>query len=485
MIRRFVRDGVTYGLASLLSRGVHFLILPFLTRALSPDEYGLLDYIAVLGSIVAVVVPLEVTQGVARYVPECRQDPVGRQGYASTSLWFTVFTYGILLLASVTFRERLAMTLFESNDYANLIILAAMSFGVVGTVYLLQNQLRWELRAKESGVLSLVSALLYSVLAVYLVVVANKGVGGVLGAQIAGGVLTSMLGLYFTRTSYAAHIDFGKLRQMLEYSVPLVPSSIGVFLALYIDRIAIKELLSLTDLGVYGVGYRVASIVPALMYGVQGALTPLIFTNYKQPETPYQLARIFRTFNFGALMLFIGLSSFAGVLISIFASVEYFAAAQVLPMLVLANLFSQMYIFAPGLSIAKKTGIIAVLNVSAAVVNMGLNLILIPRMGIAGAALATCVASAWVFVVHMFLSQRHYPVPHKWAGIVVGYLISVAYVIPIQLVEFNSMVYELALKATLISCIAFVLVKLGLIEPSELRELRRRFSRVSKTGHNG
>jgi O-antigen/teichoic acid export membrane protein len=73
--------------------------------------------------------------------------------------------------------------------------------------------------------------------------------------------------------------------------------------------------------------------------------------------------------------------------------------------------------FAPGLGLAKRTRTIAVLNVAAAVLNTALNFLLIPRLGLMGAAVATLIGSIFTAVAYVILGSRHYRVPHAWPGL--------------------------------------------------------------------
>ena len=79
-----------------------------------------------------------------------------------------------------------------------------------------------------------------------------------------------------------------------------------------------------------------------------------------------------------------------------------------------AALLSQMYIFAPGAWISKKTWCISAVNIGAAAVNVGLTWLLIPRLGLPGAAWAVLGAAVVSFSLSMVVSQHFYPVPHRW-----------------------------------------------------------------------
>src|SRR5690606_13112265 len=104
--------------------------------------------------------------------------------------------------------------------------------------------------------------------------------------------------------------------------------------------------------------------------------------------------RLFATFS---MALYVFIACFAPYIVSVMAGKDYAPAVSVVPFLALAALFANMYIFAPGLGIAKKTGMIAGINIICAVLNAILNYALIPHLGIVGAAVATLFASFCAF----------------------------------------------------------------------------------------
>jgi O-antigen/teichoic acid export membrane protein len=237
---------------------------------------------------------------------------------------------------------------------------------------------------------------------------------------------------------------------------------------LYIDRLAINALMSIGDVGLFGVGYRVASIITLLMAGFQGALLPLVYHRYQDASTPAELARIFRYFTAAALLLTAGLSMFAREALAVLSTPDYYAAWAVIPLLVPAAILSNMVIFAPGLGIAKKTGLIAAINIAGATINTLLNLALIPLLGIQGAALATFISAAIIFIVYLRYSQRLYPVPHRWPQLGLAALLTIAAVFVGVQFDYSSW-GNIAVKLLLGVALAASFLWLGLARLKDLR----------------
>lgn len=470
MLRQLLRDSVIYGVAGILARATLLILLPVYTRFLSPAEIGALDLLAILVSFANVIVALEVAQGFARYYAE-ELDEQKRRSYAATAFWFTAAAYAVFAAAGLVLAPVIAQVLLGSSAYVLSVRLALLVSWLTGMQLILLSQLRFGLRPSQYVIVSLTQTGLSVLFSIILVVGFRLGLPGVFDGQIVGYGVSAVLGIAFARGSLGMRPNAYQLREMLRFSLPLVPSSVGVYVTQSIDRLSINALMGLAEVGLFGVGYRVAQSVSLLIVGVQLALTPLVYGRYQEPETPEELARIFRYFVVLALLVCCGLSLLAPYLIEILATGQFDASISVIPLLAPALLLSSMYVFAPGLSIVKRTGVTALINLGGAALNTVLNLALIPHFGIAGAASATLLSAASVFGAYMCLSQRTYPVPHRWGGLAVGTLIGVAGVVFERALDADGLI-GLVLGAILFAVIAASFLPLGLIRLDELRSAR-------------
>ena len=472
MLRQFLSDSVVYGAASILVRSISLILVPFYTRVLVPEDYGIVDLLAVATSFIAVTVALEIAQAVARFFPDT-DDENQRIGYASTSLWFSVTAYTLFLAVSLLLADPFSAWLLGTEDRVAIFRVAMAATWLTGIFYLVQSQLRYSLRPRRYVVSSVIFSLTSLATTVLFVLVLDQGVIGVFYGQVVGGAIGLAVALRSARDVYRLAFDRAKLGEMLRFSIPLIPSSIGVMVGLYIDRLAINELMTLGDVGLFGVGYRLSSLTALLMVGFVSALTPLVYAHYRDPGTPGEVARIFRIFMALALIVCLALALFARDVLTVVTTPEYVPGAIVVPLLAPALLLSSMYIFAPGLGILKRTATISAINIGAAVLNTVLNFALIPMLGIAGAATATLLSSATAFGASMVTSQRLYPVPHDWPRLglaVLGVLVLFLVGRDAQVTYLPSVGLRLGL---LVVGVGWVIM-CGLIQPAEIRTTLRR-----------
>lgn len=412
MIRRFLADSSVYGVAALLSQGVGLLLFAFLAHRFSPQQYGVIDILALVAIITNLTVALEVNQGLGRHsVGAGERD---RVDYASTALVFTIGAYTVFAAITLPLATPLTHLLLAPDIDPWITRVAIVWIWIAGIVYLAQDQLRWRMRPRAYAVVAVTTATVTAGSTAVLVFGFGVGVIGALIGQLAGALAAALVVFGLSRDAYALRFDRRKLGAMLAFSLPLVPASIGVFLNGFADRLVLQHTRSLADVGVYGVAFRIATVVALLLAGVQGAATPLILARHEEAATRSEIARIFRLFSAGALVAFLVVSLFADTEVHVLASSAYARADVLVPYLFMSALLFGVYIFAPGLTIAKRTGTFALISVSAGLLNLGLALVLVPPLGIQGAGIATVASSAWFFVLAMFFSQRHYAVGHDW-----------------------------------------------------------------------
>jgi len=472
MLRALLRDGSVYGLASVLTRGLALLLVPLYTRVLQPAEVGALDLLLLAATLVNLTAALEVSQGLARFYPQARS-PRRRQALASTAFWFTLACYGLFAAVALLWSRPLAQWLLGVPDRQLPLALGVLYAALNGVLLLVQNQFRWQLRSLRYAEVSAVLAISTLLLSLLLTAVLGWGLNGALLALVLGAGLGLLDALWRLRGTCRWWWHRPSLRQMLRFSAPLVPSGLSVFVAGAIDRLLLQHLLSLDAVGIYGVAFRLATAVGVLMLGVQGGLTPLIYSQAHDPATPAQLARLFRLVVGLALPALLLLVPLSPLLIAWLAPPSYASAAPVLLLLAPSLLLASLYVFAPGLPLAQRTGLILAINALGAGLNTGLNLLLIPRLGIAGAAAATLCGNAVVFALTMAWSQRLYPVPHAWRSLAAALLLSLALAVALTWMPAPGVLPQLAMTVAALALLLAAETRCGLLRREDWRAMAR------------
>ncbi len=252
----------------------------------------------------------------------------------------------------------------------------------------------------------------------------EMGVRGFLLSMLIGEMLLSIGLTGWTLWRVGSRIDFGVLRPILAYAIPLVPVGLCQTGLHQLDRRLLEHLSDggFADVGVYGLGYKLGYLVTAVMLGPFLQIWhPWIFGVEDPKERARLVARV-NTYTLLAVgLVTIGVIVFGrqGILL-ISGDREYWWAFQVIPILATGYAFWALYHATQiPLLIAKRTGRLFLINAIALGANIALNVLLIPPYGMVGAALATLLTFATLAGLGMWASysEAHVPFEGKRLGI--------------------------------------------------------------------
>lgn len=245
---------------------------------------------------------------------------------------------------------------------------------------------------------------------------------------------------------------------------------------MYIDRIAIKDLLGLEELGIFGVAYRFASVAGLVMIGFQSSLMPLVYKHYKEENTPKDISKILNIFTVFALFTVAGSILFAKEMVVLFTTEAFYSSANLIAILVMTVFFSNMYIFAPGIGIAKKTKLTAMVTISSAILNTILNYTLIPVFGLIGATYATLISVVTGFLFYMVIAYKYYPIPYKIKELIFSFVFvlicSYGILGIFDKISLISIVIKIIYLLLVVICVGFIL-----IEKEYLKKIKLKISR--------
>lgn len=466
MIKELLKDSILYTIPSIVSRSLGFLLLPIFTRIISPTDYGALDLITIYGAFINILVPLEITQAMARFYYETDEKAV----IVKTSFLFTFFSSTLFLIFSVVNSELITKLLLKDEKYIQTLKIGLIYIYLNIFFYFIQNLLRWDFKSKFFLLSSLSYSIIYSLASVLLANNFKLGINGILFGIILGTLIGLIIGFIPVRKLFvSSNFDFILLKKMLIFSIPIVFSSISVVVYQWIDRYMISTLLSLRDVGIYGVAARISTVTYFPLIGIQMALTPLVYKYYEKSDTPIKISKIFSSICFLIFIVITFITIFRNEIILFFAPKEYSFAGNLLLFLPLSNVLFQLYIFSPGIWICKKTYLIFIINLLSALTNTILNYILIKFLGIIGAGLATLITAFMFFAIYVFFNQKFYTIPYEWKNILSALLIIFITIIFLEYIYV--IIHSFILKFIMFSIIVLVLLNLKLLKIDELMKI--------------
>lgn len=456
MLQSFFKNNLIYNIGNFFTLGIAIFLLPIYTTYLSPNEFGIIDLFMVIGTFINLTISLEISQGLGRFYQEARNDKEKKE-YTSSAFWFTFFIYLLFSSLSFLFSNNFSVLILDDQSKRLIFLLAIFAITTNGVFIFAQNQLKWQIQPIHSVIASLVYFFIMASTTVYLLVIKDLKTESIFIGQISGNIIASIVAISYARKNYGFIFRTKKFYEMASFSSPLVLSSIGIVLAMYIDRIAIKDLLGFKELGIYGVAFRFTAIAGFIIMGFKQSLTPLIYKNYKKKETPFEISNIFNIFIFFALFTVAGSIMFAKEILILFTNENFYSSANLIAILIMSVFFHNMNIFTPGILIAKKTKIMPLIAIIGAALNLILNYKLIPPFSLLGASYASLISAVCTFLMYLFLSNKYYRLPYEYTL----QLLSLAIVLIVSYGAIN-IFDEINLKTILIKIIILLLVILGI-----------------------
>jgi O-antigen/teichoic acid export membrane protein len=333
------------------------------------------------------------------------------------------------------------------------LVLATASAGIF---LLMQGQLRWELRPYAYALTALAYAVT-TLLGTAILILAGAGLVGVfLGQAVGAGVGIALVVL--ARPAFGWTFSPSWLSRLLTFSLPLVPATLATLGALFVDRFVIGAARSLEDVAVFAVGYRIAAAVGIVMSAVQLALTPLIYAEYRRTEAPREIASAALLVAGGALSIWVMISVLAPEIVGVVGTQAYAESATVIPFLSLAIILAGLVVFAPGLTIERRTRSVAVIALAGLVINLGLGISLVGVFGIVGVAFATLTTAAVVLGLMWWFGRSAYPIPFHGQRLAAAFLASAVAVAASGVVTGDplSLAARVALALASITCVVIL-----------------------------
>lgn len=415
IIRNLAKSSGVYAISSLASPLVSLLLLPFLTHVLSHADYGVLAVLDAVIALGASITSLGLDAVFGRlYSYECKTPREQLDALSTLTLLLFLVMIPAMMVVVMT-APWLSALVLGSVSYSGAINLAVL-------LVLLQNLtipgmmwIRLENRATLYSIISVANFLLVGVATIVLVGMLHTGIVGALIAMGIGNAVVAActLPIIFSRAGF--HLRSTMVMSMLMLGIPYTGNYITMWVLQLSDRYLLGHFASLSVAANYSVSYSLGTGV-AFVVTKPFALAwwVLIYPIARRDDAPHVFKLIFRWYSFILLFATLGLSLFAVNVLDLLFPVSYHGQSLTITVVALSTVFySISTVFNLGMTLERKTWLAFISLLFSALLNVGVNIVLIPLYGSMGAAVATLVAYIALALVNYLFNQRIYPVPFE------------------------------------------------------------------------
>lgn len=404
---RVWRTSSLYLVGNVAGRAVGFLFIPFYSRFLTPEQYGLIELIELSTTVVAIGFGLQSIGPALTRLFHDQRSQEGERAVISTGVIATALFSGAIAVAAVLASAPLSQAVFGATAQAPLLQAAftAMFLGNLSEVVLVHERIQERARFY----------LAYSMASLAGTLLLNVAFIGFAGAGVWGFVLSKLIvtgaGASYLLVRLGGEVGWrwrpALLPGLVRFGAPLILSSLAYFVIHSSDRFFLSSAVSLAELGRYALAYRFAFLLSILVGDSFKSSWDVAFLRYThQDGWQERFGRVGAYFTFILFATALAIAVFGPELLRVMVPPSYFPPALLLPVLLLAYALREIGDFYQSLlMINRRTVLIGQLALLGAVLNLGLNLLLIPRYGVYGAAgatlltwvahMAACCAAAW------------------------------------------------------------------------------------------
>lgn len=445
--KELVKNTFIIALGKICTQFVTFLLLPIYTRFLTTDEYGTIDLVITCTNLISPILSLQLERSVFRFLVNARQNKDIQKKIISTS--FGAIIPSILLVLIIV----PIIGTFFNIQYWEYILLIIITSIIANISLQIPRGLGKNTHFSIGSALIGISNALISILSVTIL---GWGIEGVLLANIIShiiGIIYLFFSLNVAKRIQISRRDKATLKELLKFSLPMIPSDICYWIINASDRLLIFLFLGNSMNGIYAAATKFPAIIITAYNVFNMSWMETVSAHSEDKDAPVYLSKVFNEIVKLSGSLCIAVNSIIAILFNSIVGESFADSYQYVAILVFGSFFNIIIGALSALYFGyKKTSEIAKTNALAAIINIILNFAFIHIIGIWAAVISTVIAYIVVTIYRLINIQKVVALKPEITNFII---ISIAF-------GFNILLYQnsniLAKVANLVLSCIFVLI---------------------------
>lgn len=394
-----IKNTAIFTLGNLATRFIAFFLVPLYTNVLSTSEYGTIDLVATISTVAVPIITLNIMESVMRFNldKDANKERITKIGITILICGAIV---GLLIIPIISLWDKV-------NDYSLLIYFYVIC-SASSQVFLC------DLRGKELLVLfsigNILNTLLIAVFNIVFLLLFKWGIKGYLLAYTLASAIVAIYAFIVGKGYKAirATIDNTKMKEMLKYSVVLIPNSFMWWIMNSSDHVMVTSMIGAAANGIYAISYKIPNLISIITGIFNQAWSYSAIREEEASDSDEYTNRIY--FSLRGVVFMIGICMLAVVkpFLKWYVADAYFNAWKYTPFLVVGCVYLTMATFmSTSYTVHKDSKGFLMSGMFGSMLNIVLNFLLIPSMEVYGAALATCVSYIAVFTFRAFHTRKY------------------------------------------------------------------------------
>ena len=453
--KKFIKDVGIIGITQASTSLAAFLLLPLITKTLGPYDYGIWTQISVTISLLTPLGIMGLQMSAVRFLSAEKDTKKIQESFYSILLF--VFIASLLISSAVFLLSDNIASFILQDESASYYVKAGAGLIVLGAVgQIVTFYFRIFRQIKFFGALTIYQSVGHLILTTVLLL-NGFGLMSVIGANLFVMFTKFFLALFVIYRQIGIIIPkFSYIKDFLKFGLPLTPNGLIRWVTDSSDRYIIGFLMGAAVVGIYNAAYAIGSLIHLFITPLQMILYPELARLYDEGDhdtVRLYLSMAIKYFSMIAIPAVFGLYIISEPLLLLFTTEEFVEGAGIIPVVALGALFGGLFQILINITLlVKKTMYNFYMQLSAAIANLTLNIIMIPIFGIIGAAYATLISFAIMLVFCYKISMNYFPIAIDFKSIFKCIFSSGLMIIPLSLIS----------KVSLIGLFISIIISVGM-----------------------
>ncbi|MFY0602382.1 MAG: oligosaccharide flippase family protein [Flavobacteriaceae bacterium] len=428
VLKKFLKDTFIYGVAAVLPRAINIFLVKLHTSTLEVEKYAVNTDYYVYAAYLNALLTYGMETAFFRFFSKEKE----KGKIVSTSFLTLLFTSLLFLILGLFFNHSLSIYFgFKNPLFLKLLIWTITLDTLVVIPY---AYLRVTNKPKKFTLFKIINISVFALLNIFFLwwipYALKEGIAlpeallnyynsnpKVLHIFVSGTIASGISFILLLPINFRFNVffDVNLLKKMLRYSLPIMVGSLAFVTNENLDKLLLGEMLGDAQMGAYAACYKLGVFMTLYIMAFRLGAEPFFFNTAEKANAKESYSKILTWFSivgaFFMLIVVVFIDLFAAILLG---RPEYFAALQIVPIILLANLFLGIYNnLSVWYKLTDKTRYGMYFSILGAIITVVFNLVMIPEIGFMASAWATLVAYGMMMVISYIIGKKHYPVPYQ------------------------------------------------------------------------
>lgn len=402
--KKLFTDTALFAISNFGSKILTFLLVPLYTSILNTDEYGVIDILTTTVNLLYPILTLSIYDATLRFALDKKYD---KKAVLSTSIIITIVAMIVLMIFT-------PFIYGGDNLFGQYWLFLVGIFFTTSLQMCLSNYIKGCEKTKIYAIQGIIYTLTFLGFNILFLVIIKIGLHGYLFSIILAGMISCIYMIISSnciKDIVPLHIDRGICKEMLAFSIPMIPTSIAWWINSSADKYMILGIVGVSANGLYGVAHKIPTIFTSFSYLFSQAWRISAISSYNDSDKKTYYSKVYKTYSLICIYACVFLTHASQFVAKIIFKADYYQAWIFVPPLVIAALFEAYAGFLASIyAAAKKTQFLSVSTGVGAFVNVSLNYLLINYLGTIGAAIATMISFIVVWSMRLIVMRKFMPI---------------------------------------------------------------------------